>query len=61
MAIDRLIGILAILLREEKATAAQLAARLEVDQRTIYRDMERLCRAGSSPCGPAGEKTAAFP
>ena len=46
MAIDRLIGILAILLREEKATAAQLAARLEVNQRTIYRDMDRLCRAG---------------
>ncbi len=46
MAIDRLIGILAILLREEKATAAQLAERLEVNQRTIYRDMERLCRAG---------------
>lgn len=46
MAIDRLIGILAILLREEKATAAQLAARLEVNQRTIYRDMERLCQAG---------------
>ncbi len=46
MAMDRLIGILAILLREEKVTAAQLAARLEVDKRTIYRDMERLCRAG---------------
>lgn len=46
MAIDRLIGILAILLREEKVTAAQLAARLEVNQRTIYRDMERLCQAG---------------
>lgn len=46
MAIDRLIGILAILLREEKATAAQLAARLEVNRRTIYRDMERLCQAG---------------
>ena len=46
MAVDRLIGILAILLREEKATAAQLAERLEVNQRTIYRDMERLCRAG---------------
>ena len=46
MAIDRLIGILAILLREEKVTAAQLAARLEVTQRTIYRDMERLCQAG---------------
>lgn len=46
MAIDRLIGILAILLREKKATAAQLAARLEVTRRTIYRDMERLCQAG---------------
>lgn len=46
MAIDRLIGILAILLREEKVTAAQLAARMEVTQRTIYRDMERLCQAG---------------
>ena len=46
MAVDRLIGILAILLREEKVTAAQLAARLETSQRTIYRDMERLCQAG---------------
>lgn len=46
MAVDRLIGILAILLREEKVTAAQLAARLEVNRRTIYRDMERLCQAG---------------
>ncbi|MBD5162021.1 MAG: YafY family transcriptional regulator [Oscillibacter sp.] len=46
MAIDRLISLLAILLREEKATAAQLAERLEVNRRTIYRDMERLCQAG---------------
>lgn len=46
MAVDRLISILAILLREEKVTAAQLAARLEVNRRTIYRDMERLCQAG---------------
>ena len=46
MAIDRLIGILTILLREERATAAQLAERLEVNRRTIYRDMERLCQAG---------------
>lgn len=46
MAVDRLIGILAILLREEKVTAAQLAERLEVSRRTVYRDMERLCRAG---------------
>lgn len=46
MAVDRLISILAILLREEKVTAAQLADRLEVNQRTIYRDMDRLCQAG---------------
>lgn len=46
MAIDRLIGILSILLREEKATAAQLAERFEVSSRTIYRDVDRLCKAG---------------
>lgn len=46
MAVDRLIGILAILLREERITAARLAERLEVNRRTIYRDIERLCRAG---------------
>lgn len=46
MAVDRLIGMLAILLREEKVTAAQLAARLETSRRTVYRDMERLCQAG---------------
>lgn len=46
MTIDRLIGILAILLREEQATAASLAARFEVSPRTIQRDVDRLCRAG---------------
>lgn len=46
MAVDRLISILTILLREEKVTAVRLAERLEVSQRTIYRDMERLCQAG---------------
>ncbi|MDE7219403.1 MAG: YafY family transcriptional regulator [Oscillospiraceae bacterium] len=46
MAMDRLISILAILLREEKVTASRLAARLEVNRRTVYRDVERLCRAG---------------
>ncbi|MBD5130460.1 MAG: YafY family transcriptional regulator [Ruminococcaceae bacterium] len=46
MSVDRLIGILAVLLREEQVTAAQLADRFEVSQRTIYRDVDRLCRAG---------------
>lgn len=46
MTIDRLIGILSILLREEQATAASLAARFEVSPRTIQRDVDRLCRAG---------------
>ena len=46
MAVDRLIGILAVLLREEQVTAAQLAERFEVSQRTIYRDIDRLCQAG---------------
>ena len=46
MTVDRLIGILAVLLREEQVTAAQLAERFEVSQRTIYRDIDRLCQAG---------------
>lgn len=46
MAVDRLINILTILLREGKATASQLSERLEVNQRTIYRDIDRLCQAG---------------
>ena len=46
MTVDRLIGILAVLLREEQVTAARLAERFEVSQRTIYRDIDRLCQAG---------------
>lgn len=46
MMIDRLIGILAVLLREEQTTAASLAERFEVHPRTIARDIDRLCRAG---------------
>ena len=46
MKIDRLIGILAILLQEEKVTAPELAERFEVSRRTISRDIENLCRAG---------------
>lgn len=46
MKIDRLIGILSILLQEEKVTAPELAERFEVSRRTISRDIEDLCKAG---------------
>ena len=46
MKADRLIGILSILLQEEKATAPELAEKFEVSRRTINRDIEDLCRAG---------------
>ena len=46
MAVERLIGILTALLRQERATAAELAERFEVSPRTIQRDVERLCQAG---------------
>ena len=46
MKTDRLIGILSILLQEEKTTAPELAERFEVSRRTINRDIEDLCRAG---------------
>ena len=46
MKIDRLIGILSILLQEEKTTAPELAERFEVSRRTINRDIEDLCEAG---------------
>lgn len=46
MKIDRLIGILSVLLQKEKTTAPELAERFEVSKRTINRDIEDLCRAG---------------
>lgn len=46
MKIDRLIGILSVLLQEEKVTAPKLAEKFEVSRRTINRDIEVLCRAG---------------
>lgn len=54
MAVDRLIGILAVLLREGRCTAPQLSARFEVSVRTIYRDFDRLCRAGIPLCTERG-------
>lgn len=46
MKIERLIGILSILLQQDKVTAPALAERFEVSRRTINRDIEELCRAG---------------
>ncbi len=46
MKIDRLIGILSILLQQEKVTAPYLAEKFEVSRRTINRDIEDLCKAG---------------
>ena len=46
MKIDRLIGILSILLQKEKVTTPELAERFEVLRRTINRDIENLCKAG---------------
>ena len=46
MKIDRMIGILSVLLQEEKTTAPELAERFEVSRRTINRDIEDLCKAG---------------
>lgn len=46
MKIDRLIGILAILLQKETATASELAEKFEVSRRTIRRDIDTLCQAG---------------
>lgn len=46
MKIDRLIGILSVLLQQKKVTAPYLAEKFEVSRRTIGRDIEHLCRAG---------------
>lgn len=46
MRIDRLIGILTILLQKEQVTAPELAEQFEVSRRTINRDIEELCKAG---------------
>ena len=52
--IDRLIGILSILLQEEKTTAPELAKKFEVSRRTINRDIEDLCKAGIPICTSQG-------
>lgn len=46
MKVDRLIGIITILLQQDKITAPELAKRFEVSRRTINRDIEDICKAG---------------
>lgn len=46
MKIDRLIGILSVLLQKDTVTAPCLARQFEVSRRTINRDIEDLCKAG---------------
>lgn len=46
MKLDRLIGILAVLLQKQTVTAPYLAEKFEVSRRTINRDVETLCMAG---------------
>lgn len=44
--INRLLGIMYILLNKETVTARELAERFEVSVRTIYRDVENISQAG---------------
>lgn len=46
MKVERMIGILSILLQQDKVTAPYLAEMFEVSRRTINRDIEALCMAG---------------
>lgn len=45
MKMDRLIALIMILLEHEQISARELAERLEVSRRTIYRDIDTLNRA----------------
>jgi len=46
MKLDRLLGILTVLLQKDRVTAPELAERFEVSRRTIGRDVDALCMAG---------------
>jgi len=46
MKLDRLLGILTVLLQNDRVTAPYLAERFEVNRRTIGRDIDALCQAG---------------
>lgn len=54
MKVDRLVGILALLLQKDTMTAPELAEHFEVSRRTINRDIESLCKAGIPICTRPG-------
>ncbi len=54
MKVDRLVGILALLLQKDIMTAPELAEHFEVSRRTINRDIESLCKAGIPICTRQG-------
>ena len=54
MKVDRLVGILALLLQKDAMTAPELAEHFEVSRRTINRDIESLCKAGIPICTRQG-------
>ena len=56
MKLDRMIGILSILLQQDKVTAPYLAEKFEVSRRTINRDIEALCMAGIPLVTEPGQK-----
>ncbi|MCX4322351.1 MAG: YafY family protein [Lachnospiraceae bacterium] len=60
MKIDRMIGILSILLQQEKVTAPYLAEKFEVSRRTINRDIEALCMAGIPLVTESGQNGGVF-
>jgi predicted DNA-binding transcriptional regulator YafY len=46
MKLNRLLGILTVLLQNDRVTAPELAEKFEVNRRTIGRDIDALCMAG---------------
>ena len=46
MRLDRLLGIVTVLLQQDQVTAPYLAEKFEVSRRTILRDIDAICMAG---------------